>query len=52
MEYNDWLLYNCTDLTLKVFCFGLVLPKYDVTVNAPQVFSVGDVGLKVAACAK
>ncbi|KAF4099969.1 hypothetical protein G5714_020095 [Onychostoma macrolepis] len=29
-----------------------VLPKFDVTVNAPQMFSVGDVGLKVEACAK
>ncbi|XP_067314067.1 pregnancy zone protein-like [Pseudorasbora parva] len=29
-----------------------VLPKFDVTVNAPQMYSVGDVGLKVEACAK
>ncbi|CAM4320983.1 unnamed protein product [Leuciscus chuanchicus] len=29
-----------------------VLPKFDVTVNAPQTYSVADVGLKVEACAK
>ncbi|XP_067308346.1 alpha-2-macroglobulin-like protein 1 [Pseudorasbora parva] len=29
-----------------------VLPKFDVTVNTPQMFSVGDLGLKVEACAK
>ncbi|XP_073690843.1 alpha-2-macroglobulin-like [Garra rufa] len=29
-----------------------VLPKFDVTVAAPQMHSVGDVGLKVEACAK
>ncbi|RXN08318.1 alpha-2-macroglobulin-like isoform X2 [Labeo rohita] len=29
-----------------------VLPKFDVTVTAPQMQSVGDVGLKVEACAK
>ncbi|XP_039543526.1 pregnancy zone protein-like [Pimephales promelas] len=29
-----------------------VLPKFDVTVNTPQMYSVGDVGLKVEACAK
>ncbi|XDV12118.1 hypothetical protein PO909_000848 [Leuciscus waleckii] len=29
-----------------------VLPKFDVTVNAPQMYSVADVGLKVEACAK
>ncbi|XP_073682425.1 alpha-2-macroglobulin-P-like [Garra rufa] len=29
-----------------------VLPKFDVTVAAPQMYSVGDVGLKVEACAK
>ncbi|XP_039541680.1 alpha-2-macroglobulin-like [Pimephales promelas] len=29
-----------------------VLPKFDVTVNTPQTYSVGDEGLKVEACAK
>ncbi|CAM4320964.1 unnamed protein product [Leuciscus chuanchicus] len=29
-----------------------VLPKFDVTVNAPQTYSVADMGLKVEACAK
>ncbi|XP_067308330.1 alpha-2-macroglobulin-like protein 1 isoform X1 [Pseudorasbora parva] len=29
-----------------------VLPKFDVTLNTPQMYSVGDVGLKVEACAK
>ncbi|ROL50597.1 Alpha-2-macroglobulin [Anabarilius grahami] len=29
-----------------------VLPKFDVTVNASQTYSVADVGLKVEACAK
>nr|XP_009296557.2 pregnancy zone protein-like [Danio rerio] len=29
-----------------------VLPKFDVTVNAPQTYSVADVGLKVEACGK
>ncbi|XP_056118834.1 alpha-2-macroglobulin-like [Rhinichthys klamathensis goyatoka] len=29
-----------------------VLPKFDVTVNTPQTYSVADVGLKVEACAK
>ncbi|ROL50863.1 Alpha-2-macroglobulin-like protein 1 [Anabarilius grahami] len=29
-----------------------VLPKFDVTINAPQTYSVADVGLKVEACAK
>uniref|UniRef100_A0A9J8BJW7 Alpha-2-macroglobulin-like protein 1 n=1 Tax=Cyprinus carpio carpio TaxID=630221 RepID=A0A9J8BJW7_CYPCA len=29
-----------------------VLPKFDVTLTTPQVYSVGDVGLKVEACAK
>ncbi|XP_043082079.1 alpha-2-macroglobulin-P-like [Puntigrus tetrazona] len=29
-----------------------VLPKFDVTVNAPQMYSVGDVGLKIEACGK
>ncbi|XP_067308332.1 pregnancy zone protein-like [Pseudorasbora parva] len=29
-----------------------VLPKFDVTINTPQMYSVGDVGLKVEACAK
>ncbi|XP_067226492.1 alpha-2-macroglobulin-like protein 1 isoform X1 [Chanodichthys erythropterus] len=29
-----------------------VLPKFDVTLTAPQMYSVGDVGLKVEACAK
>ncbi|CAM4321195.1 unnamed protein product [Leuciscus chuanchicus] len=29
-----------------------VLPKFDVTVNAPQTYSIADVGLKVEACAK
>ncbi|KAL1246514.1 hypothetical protein QQF64_034648 [Cirrhinus molitorella] len=29
-----------------------VLPKFDVTVAVPQMHSVGDVGLKVEACAK
>ncbi|XP_077075603.1 alpha-2-macroglobulin-like protein 1 [Siphateles boraxobius] len=29
-----------------------VLPKFDVTVNTPQSYSVADVGLKVEACAK
>ncbi|ROL45443.1 Alpha-2-macroglobulin [Anabarilius grahami] len=29
-----------------------VLPKFDVTINASQTYSVADVGLKVEACAK
>ncbi|XP_056308967.1 LOW QUALITY PROTEIN: alpha-2-macroglobulin-like protein 1 [Danio aesculapii] len=29
-----------------------VLPKFDVTLNTPQTYSVADVGLKVEACAK
>ncbi|KAK7175525.1 hypothetical protein R3I93_002441 [Phoxinus phoxinus] len=29
-----------------------VLPKFDMTVKTPQMYSVGDVGLKVEACAK
>ncbi|XP_077053726.1 alpha-2-macroglobulin-like protein 1 [Siphateles boraxobius] len=29
-----------------------VLPRFDVTVNQPQTYSVADVGLKVEACAK
>ncbi|XP_026110622.1 alpha-2-macroglobulin-like [Carassius auratus] len=29
-----------------------VLPKFDVTLTTPQMYSVGDVGLKVEACAK
>ncbi|XP_067280946.1 alpha-2-macroglobulin-like protein 1 [Pseudorasbora parva] len=29
-----------------------VLPKFDVTLNVPQMYSVGDVGLTVQACAK
>ncbi|CAM4687033.1 unnamed protein product [Leuciscus chuanchicus] len=29
-----------------------VLPKFDLTVNTPQTYSVADVGLKVEACAK
>ncbi|XP_067219842.1 alpha-2-macroglobulin-like protein 1 [Chanodichthys erythropterus] len=29
-----------------------VLPKFDVTVNTPETYSVADVGLKVEACAK
>ncbi|XP_016422037.1 alpha-2-macroglobulin-like, partial [Sinocyclocheilus rhinocerous] len=29
----------------------LVLPKFDITLTAPQMYSVGDVGLKVEACA-
>ncbi|KAG1966971.1 pregnancy zone protein [Pimephales promelas] len=29
-----------------------VLPKFDVTVNTPQMYSVGDEGLNVEACAK
>ncbi|XP_058625207.1 alpha-2-macroglobulin-like isoform X1 [Onychostoma macrolepis] len=29
-----------------------VLPKFDVTVNAPQMYSVGDVGLKIEVCSK
>ncbi|XP_016353787.1 alpha-2-macroglobulin-like [Sinocyclocheilus anshuiensis] len=29
-----------------------VLPKFEVTLTAPQMYSVGDVGLKVEACAK
>ncbi|XP_077058469.1 alpha-2-macroglobulin-like protein 1 [Siphateles boraxobius] len=29
-----------------------VLPKFDVTVKTPQMYSVADVGLKVEACAK
>ncbi|XP_042572525.1 alpha-2-macroglobulin-like protein 1 isoform X2 [Cyprinus carpio] len=29
-----------------------VLPKFDVTLNAPQMYSIADVGLTVEACAK
>ncbi|XP_051744963.1 alpha-2-macroglobulin-like [Ctenopharyngodon idella] len=29
-----------------------VLPKFDLTVNTPQMYSVGDVGLKVEVCGK
>jgi len=39
-------------LILKHYVPDLVLPKFDVTVNTPQMYSVGDVGLKVEACAK
>ncbi|CAM4713487.1 unnamed protein product [Leuciscus chuanchicus] len=35
--------------TLKAF---IVLPKFDVAVKTPQTYSVGDMGLKVEACAK
>ncbi len=44
-------------LNVRVFFFffffsGLVLPKFSVTETVPQMHSVGDVGLKVEACAK
>ncbi|RXN08345.1 alpha-2-macroglobulin-like isoform X2 [Labeo rohita] len=29
-----------------------VLPKFDITITAPQMYSVGDVGLKVEVCGK
>ncbi|XP_077086661.1 alpha-2-macroglobulin-like [Siphateles boraxobius] len=29
-----------------------VLPKFDVTINTPKIYSVADMGLKVEACAK
>ncbi len=42
-------------LNVRIFFFffsGLVLPKFSVTETVPQMHSVGDVGLKVEACAK
>ncbi len=40
-------------LNVRIFFFsGVVLPKFSVTETVPQMHSVGDVGLKVEACAK
>ncbi len=46
--------FDDTSLVLNVrfFFSGLVLPKFSVTETVPQMHSVGDVGLKVEACAK
>ncbi|KAF4099152.1 hypothetical protein G5714_019278 [Onychostoma macrolepis] len=30
----------------------VILPKFDVTLTAPQMYNVGDVGLKIEACSK
>ncbi len=48
--------FDDTSLVLNVRIFflfsGVVLPKFSVTETVPQMHSVGDVGLKVEACAK